>query len=374
VRTKIFIADSMGVADDEVADYTQFDGIVRRRNVGSWSIKMQTSTKSQQLSTPGARIIVERDGQPLITGPMIQSEPKWSESEDSTVISGLTDDQALWDQIVYPCDPNWSAVDGKVFPDDAYDVRSGVCETVLKAYVVYNFAATDRRVPGFSAPSIATDGTRGTSVIGRGRFQILGDLLTELAIAGGDLDFHLRAGTFDIYVPRDLRALQVFSVESGNLQEYSFAAKGPMASDVINAGGGQDVNRVFVRRRNTTLETLWGRHIEVFKDARDTTDLGELAQRGNQALSDGAPVTTVDLRALDVPNRAFGVDWQVSDYVTVGDIPAVVNEAKITLDQDGETIVPTVGSVTTVMAQSMITLYDSVRRINRRVNALERNL
>jgi hypothetical protein len=113
-------------------------------------------------------------------------------------------------------------------------------------------------------------------------------------------------------------------------------------------------------------------HIEVFKDERSTSILDELIEAGDQALIEGAPVSRVDLRAIDVPNREFGRDWNVSDFVEVEGIDAIVGEAKITLDENGETVTPTIDSVTTVTAQSMIQLYDAVRSLKRRINALER--
>lgn len=333
---------------------------------------MQSSEKSDLLSTAGYGIIVERDDEEIFTGFTTQIEPKWSRNDDLTIISGYSDERILWDQLAFPCDPDWADVDGLVFSTDEYDVVSGVAETVMKAYVSSNFADSDRRVAGASAISIGADIARGSSVIGRARFQFLGDLLTELAIAGGDLGFYVRGGEFDVYEPRDLSDAQIFSEESGNLESYSGTRKAPTATDVITAGGGEGTARIFARNRDTARENEWNRHIEVLADARDTSNLTELSQRGDKTLSEGAEVTALDVQAIDRPNREFGRDWRVGDYVRIGEIPAVVREARLSLDKDGETVRPTIDSVTAVSARDLIMLFDEVRALKRQVNYLQR--
>lgn len=373
MKTELFIRDKSKKVTLPIHDFDSFDAIIRRRNVGSWSIKMQAGEKAFLLQRAGYGIVAERDGEEIFAGSMTQDEPQWSKDSDKVILSGLSDDQQLWDQIAYPSTPNWSDPAYKVFAADAYDVDDGVAETVIKGFVTRNFAASDRRAPGAAAPTVAADEGRGEYVIGRGRFQYLGDLLTELATSNGnDLGFFLRSGVFDVYEPRDLRRAQVFSRESGNLESSKGKRTAPTATDVITAGGGEQEDRVFVRSRDTDREEEWARHIERFQDARDTTDPVELAQRGEKTLLEGAEMSAVDIQAIDRPNREYGKNWRVGDYVTIGEIDAVVREARLTLDQDGETVTPTIDNVTTITARDILKLFDAVRDLRRQVNYLQR--
>jgi hypothetical protein len=335
---------------------------------------MSISDSAHALMTPGAGIVIENDAfqYPLLTGPTTMIEPVWDESGEYVVCSGLSDNHILWDYLAFPSLADWSAASGTAFSNGAFDIQEGICETVLKHYVSYNLLALERQAPDVPPITVAPDLVRGQLVNGRGRFQILGDLLQELAIVGGDLGFAVNNRQFDVSVPRDRRNQQVFSIDSGNLREYKPKIVAPSGTMILSAGGGEEEQRVFTNRRDLAAETKWGRHIEVFQDRRDTTDLAELAQAGDQLLLEKAELTAVGLRAIDVPNRRFGVDWNLGDYVTFENVDAVIREVKGTLDGDGATITPTADSMTSVSAAMILEVFDSVRRLRRRVSQLER--
>lgn len=337
----------------------------------------EQNSRVEALRQPGAGLILDLFSpgltpKPVFSGFMTDVDPKVTVDQRNIVISGLSDDQILWDYLVFPTDPDWERADGQAFPNAAYDVQSGVAETIMKHYVAFNCQDTRRIAPDTTAINIGPNLGRGGNVTGRGRFQLLGDLLQELAVVGGNLNFSILNRIFDITVPVDRTAEQVFSVETGNILEFAGMIKAPNVTNPIVAGGGEEVQRVFFQLRDLAAETKWGRHIERLIDARDTTDLTELRQRATQAQLDGAEVSAVDLRAIDRPNRQFGIDWNLSDFVTAQGNPSVVSTVQITLDENGDTITPTMDSVTVVNSRAVLAFFDSIRTLRRQVNLLQR--
>jgi hypothetical protein len=212
------------------------------------------------------------------------------------------------------------------------------------------------------------------SVTGRGRFQVLGELLQSLAISGGEMNFSVVDMTFDVSMPVDRTGDAVFSVESGNLVEFSYSKKAPKATNMIVGGGGELTDRKFLLGFNAVENDRWGRRIEVFRDRRDTVDTQEMLQTLQEELSSQAEENAVSLRPIDVPGREYGTDYEVNDLVTVEGIEARIAEVRITLDENGETISPSVASSSTVAAQSILRSFDAIRTLQRQVRDLQRML
>jgi hypothetical protein len=202
----------------------------------------------------------------------------------------------------------------------------------------------------------------------------LGELLQSLAISGGEMNFSVVDMTFDVSMPVDRTGDAVFSVESGNLVEFSYSKKAPKATNMIVGGGGELTDRKFLLGFNAVENDRWGRRIEVFRDRRDTVDTQEMLQTLQEELSSQAEENAVSLRPIDVPGREYGTDYEVNDLVTVEGIEARIAEVRITLDENGETISPSVASSSTVAAQSILRSFDAIRTLQRQVRDLQRML
>jgi hypothetical protein len=366
VRTKLFVRERNGDVVGELSDFTQFDMIIRRRDVGSWSVQVPIEEPlADVLITPSTGIVVERDGEVILSGPMAEVNRFWSDQTDHYIITGLSDDVVLFDRLVFPHPTDFGAA--------AYDVFTGKAEAAMRHYVQLN--AINRTQAG--VPSIALapgDQGRGVSVTGRGRFQVLGELLQSLAISGGEMNFSVVDMTFDVSMPVDRTGDAVFSVESGNLVEFSYSKKAPKATNMIVGGGGELTDRKFLLGFNAVENDRWGRRIEVFRDRRDTVDTQEMLQTLQEELSSQAEENAVSLRPIDVPGREYGTDYEVNDLVTVEGIEARIAEVRITLDENGETISPSVASSSTVAAQSILRSFDAIRTLQRQVRDLQRML
>src|SRR5699024_4199591 len=52
-------------------------------------------------------------------------------------------------------------------------------------------------------------------------------------------------------------------------------------------------------------------------DRRDTDELDDLIEAGEETLADGAETASISVDLVDTPNMLFGVDFHIGDLVTV---------------------------------------------------------
>lgn len=348
--------------------YDQWDAIPRFANVGSWSVKAPLTDRALKLGLPGWGISYIRNGKTIISGPQTLRELKYDSSDDTIIASGLSDLVRLSDKLVWPSAYPFTA-------DDYDDEGPDYAERLIKYYVANNITDPLREPADVAEVAIAPNENRGTLVSEHGRFQNLLDFVRGLALAGGNLGFDIVDNTFDVYVPRDRTAEQVFSVESGSVLDIDSKTYAPTATRVICAGGGEGTARVFVKVEDDVAAESWGRHIEVFVDARDTTDTDILTTRATEALMKGAEKTELVVTPIDVKNRTFVTDWYLGDKASDGNgLSGTITEVHITEDSNGELVKPKLDSSNTATAAATLRAFDAIRRLNTRMLNLERSL
>lgn len=253
------------------------------------------------------------------------------------------------------------------FGTGAYDTQSGVAETVIRHYVDVNgVSATTSDLKSLSRVvsglSLAANGGHGSAVTGNARFtpQVTKDgtgLLQQLALASSPaLGFTVtQSGTslvFSVYVPNDKTGSIIFSEELGNLADFTYEVQAPDIDSggnvTIVGGGGEGVARVIVERADTTSVTNWGR-AEMFSDARDTSDILTLQQRGDTDLAQAAETISFSAVLAPTESMVYGRDFGLGDTVTVVvdgvAFQDIVREVDISLTTDGaETVTPAVGT------------------------------
>lgn len=231
---------------------------------------------------------------------------------------------------------------------DAYDVRSGDGETVLKGYI----AANAGRLP--YTVTMATNAHRGATVYGSVRFDKLIDALPPLALQAGlgiRIDQVGSALVVDVYVPTD-RSSRVLSEAAGTLTSWALNSGGPSATAAIVATDGAGTARHFDQFLDSATETLWGERAEAFVDARDLnhTQTSEVTQRGAQALADGAPQAGWSVTVAETDVVKYGKNLFVGDRVAVQVTPAlavvdILSECTLSwVPGAGATVTPQVGS------------------------------
>jgi hypothetical protein len=310
----------LGVIRPEELNLTVADA---HNNVGPWSLKLASEHPlANSLRTPGAGIIVTGPDDVLFSGPVVKPafESNGEDPAGTLVFEGVTDTVALADALAWPQPGN---------PDPttqttSHDVRTGVAETLMHAYVNANIGPGAPLARQKAKLTLGTDGLRGPSLTKRARFPVLGNLLHELAVVS-DLGFrvvqHGSGLVFETYAVADRTKLIRLDVLNGTLASQAVAVSAPGATRVIVAGQGELVDRQFVARDNTEsieAETSWGRRIERFVDQRQTSDVAELQQAGDELLAEeGFTAVSVKAVPMDDTTMVFGKDWGLGDRVTV---------------------------------------------------------
>lgn len=355
-------------------------------DVGTWSLTAQLTAKNAQAAAEGWRIwIPDSDGQ-VYGGPVTAASIK-AGSDDSSratftvTLSGEDDMRSLRGRNAWPTPANAPSAQ-----TTAYDTRTGQGSAILRQYVDNNAgpsARTERRVPGLS---IGTDPAVGSTVTGNARFDVLLELLQNLAISAGGLGFRVAQISrtereFQVYQPRDLRGPARFSMQLGNLRSLSWSLTAPTATTIIGGGQGDLTDRAFISVSNSTDETAWGR-VEGFYDygsAPTADDNAALLEGAQQQLDQAISTRQVEAVPIDTPNLAWGRNWGLGDHITVDiyggiTMDGVVRGATIT-EQRGSsgplrTVKPLIGDLgataTTRQWQLLARALADIRRIQTR--------
>ena len=362
------------------ADLVGAEFVLRHNEVGSWQVRLHsTSAMADFLRTPGYGLIVRNQSGTILSGPTLAARLEQNEAdpEGSWVIEGADDSVILQERLAYP-DPAEADVTAQTA---AYDVRTDPAETVLKEYLDENLVSGPaiRQVNNLQ---IATDLGRGSSVVGSARFTNMQELFYDLAQTGGigyrveQVDSNLE---FDVYTPTDRSALVRLDIDNGRLNSAEYSYSAPLLTRAIVGGAGEQVERLFYEgtlSQSTEAETLWGRRIESFVDARTTQENAEFVQEANAALIDEGK-TRISLKVSPTDNLTmlFGEDWGLGDTitVTVRDIvaTAVVYTVALLIQTDGVYLGAEVGTPTPQNYEAKLS--SKQRDHDKRLAEIERN-
>lgn len=338
--------------------------VLRYNAIGTWEVTLPVGHRmADYLVRPGAGLIVSTSDGTVLSGPTtsVTTNQAIDDPEGTYTIRGVDDSVLLKERLAYPT-PSTADVTAQT---QAYDVRTGAAETVMKAYVNANLgpsAPAARQVAGLT---IQTDAGLGSTVTGSARFQTLQELLQGLADVS-NLGFTIEqvdAGLqFQVYAPTDRSAFVRLDLQNGRLRKSEYSYAHPLVTRAIVGGDGDGTARVFLERTSTDSlgsESLWGRRVETFTDSRSTTDVDKLKQAGDEALaSDGKTQVSVSISPSDDQTMLFGKDWNLGDKVTcvVGptELQAVVTEVGILVSSDGVRIGATVGEPNTLDYETQI--------------------
>lgn len=363
---KINVRAPDGTNVGRLETYTQLDAIKKDMDVGSWSVQCPTTDLSEVLGSPGYGIQVKIDDDEFLAGPTSIIEDDFSIDGATQIISGLSDETRLWEYLCYPSPPP--------FTSDDYDDQNDIAEVVMKHYVTYNLLDDTRKPSAVAQIAVAPNLGRGLVVPISARFETVGDKLVSIATTGGNLGFQIRELTFDVFERADRSADQIFSKESGNLLQFQSKRTRPTANRILCGGSGEGTARIIDIGSDDASAVIWGAYIETFRDRRDTSDLAQLAQSIAEEIAKGAEQNTLTLRTIDLPDRTYGVDWNLGDTVTAQGIVGTVKQVQLTVNDKGRVIVPQVNSASSVSAAAVLRAYDELRAVRRRISYLERTV
>jgi hypothetical protein len=271
----------------------------------------------------------------------------------------------------------------------AEDVRTGVCSTILRAYVNANLGAGAIPVRKKANVVLGTDPLTGSTVTGRARWQILLTLLQELAIAGGtDLGFRLvQVGAnleFQTFRATDRTATVTFSKALGNLGEFKYSSTAPTANYALVGGAGTGTGRTFYEKADQDAIITWERMEGELVDQASAATTVELDQAATNFLNDHTEQASLSLTPIEIPQCQFGLHYFLGDKVTVqvegpaalpgtesGQIQDLIREVQIELTPQGpQKVTPVVGTGAT--RQDTFRLFRVFRQLARRMNNTER--
>lgn len=401
---EIFIRDNNLQRIGQVTDYTKLDILPRFNAVGSFVLDLPTdSFAARELIKPKYGIIVKKNGETLLSGTVTGRNRNFSGSGDTISLVGKDDNYYLAGRVIYP-EPNGN------FASQAYDVRTGKAEAIMKQYVSFNVGPD--ALPERRKLTLEADKGLGVTVTGRGRFHNLLDFLASLALSGGGLGFRVvqinDSLQFQVYQPSDKTKSAFFSPLLHNLASFTYNHTNPTSNFIIVGGGGEGAERILLSRSDNDSIAEFERW-ESFKDQRDTSELEELNQSLDEELVNGIEQNTFSFVPIDTPQLSFGTHYGLGDRVSIvitqpnevvdietlqyfisayqtvpvqservrkiqeklDVIQDIVREVKITIDSKGETIIPVVGT-TESNNSSILGIFGKVNKIIKRINHLER--
>ena len=202
--------------------------------------------------------------------------------------------------------PNPSGTLAQQGDDEAYDTRRGTAEAIVKSFV----QAQITRLGVGARYTVAPNLNRGAIIPGgiSMRFHPLADRLFP-AVTDAGIGVTVRQTgesplVIDCYTPKVVD--QVLTESAGVLTYAKWLKESPTATRVVIGGGGEGTLRVFRQVKDTALEDEWDDIVEVFQDARDTSDPVVMDQRGNQTLAEGRPILGINPTLSETENFRLG--------------------------------------------------------------------
>jgi hypothetical protein len=378
----VLIADqSLTPVGDPISVWTQIDITLRFNEPSSGLFKAPGYSWVREQIQPGNRVIIIRDEEVLISGPIEQWIWERSDDGDNAGAGQITVNFADYLSLI---------VSRLTYPDPAlapsaqtgdYWEYSDLAEHALRTLVLWNAggsALTDRRIPNLVLGAFA--GVGGSITEKAESMEPMGEVMRRVAVNGGNLGFRTRQVNseilFEVYAPPDLSNQVVFGFGHGSLKYISYEGKAPTVNAAIVGGQGEGADRYLIEVGNLASQYTWDRR-EQLVNRPGNDPLGELQAAGAEALAAGVETARVASSAADTPFLKFGRDYTVGSKVSVESWPgSMISDVVVTVHLQvyptaGEVITPTVGSQA---AKSDPAWIQRMRALDRRIAYLERNV
>lgn len=353
-------------------------------DVGSWSLTLpREHNMVDELWKPGSGVIITVRDEVFCSGPTSKPSSSASPEDPQGLItfSGVTDDILAFDSLTWPQPSN---------PDvstqtKGHDIRSGLAETVMREYVTANIgpsAPAARRGTLAKKLVLSPNNLLGPTVSKSARFDVLGELLTEIAVYS-NLGWRIvQRGAnlvFEVYEIRDVSAFVRFDILNGTITDETIELSPPTVTRAIVAGQGDLEDRTIIGRTTgdaAAAEVAWGRQIEQFIDQRQTNEISELEQAAEEALIEGG-FTGSSLKTVpsDDTTMRFPDQWRMGDITSVviraQEYPVLVTEVALVAGPEGAMIGAALGDVTGFNAETA--LGSRVNKVETRIAVLEKN-
>ena len=336
---------------------TSFKATLRLNNVGSWQIDIPEGRPlADVLRAPGSGIIVTNTltNTVILSGPTVAAT-KTSDSGESVAlwsIRGTDDSVILGERLAYPT-PTSADVTAQT---SAYDAVSAVkASTAMIGYVRRNLVAgvapAARAITGLTT---VTDPVAGSTISYAARFDMLGQVLTDIANVDGlafDIYQSGSALMFNVWAPVDRSKTIRLDVANNTLQKATYGYGYGMSRAIVG-GQGEGAARTFTEVSTSTslqTESSFGRRVEKFIDQRQESDSAKLVTAGQATLADaGGLITSVDVVPTSDTTMRPLVDFTLGDKVSVvvasQEVAAVITQMSVSVTDMGVYVGITVGN------------------------------
>jgi hypothetical protein len=366
--------------------FTSLQLNLKHRAAGGWVLQIPAAHPQADLWTQGSRIAVWAPwstASPLLSGPITGLSTDTPDAAKAAVltVNGVDDTAMLADRIALP-DPS-SPMHTQ---SQAWWTYTGPAEACIRAVVGANAgrdASPGRRLCDHDPDDRLSGVCSGTTRNVRARFDSLATLIDELAtIDNLAVRLYHPLGIRDLYLDvsatTDRSASVLLSFGVGTLKAAVATITAPTATHVLIAGGGEGEDRALAQRSDEPLAATWARRIETVRDARDTTDPAEMAERGDETLAAAASTAGLSLDPADLPGQQFGIHYGLGDTVSVQLAGVtwtdIVTAVHIDVTAAGGAVVrPSVGDPDTADTNTPA-IYRRVRDLLRRMEQLERRV
>jgi hypothetical protein len=368
------------VVGDPIVTWTQVDVTLRLNEPGSGLFVCPAYDWVRSQMVAGNRVVVIRNGEVLISGPIESWLYERSDDGDNSGAGQITvnfaDDLAsIVSRIVSP-DPDEAPAGW----DTSNWTYTGNAELALRELVNKNAgpgALTARRLPHLVLGDLAGVGT---SITVKSWLEPLGDVARRIADLGGGLGFRARQVDdeihFEVYDPPDVSGEVRFSFGLGNVKYIGYEVVAPTATVAWVGGQGEGADRLVTERGPTAAEAEWGR-FEVLVSRPGNAPTAEINEAGDEALTEGAATVRLATSLADTPDQRYGIHYGLGSRVAIEAFPAtevvdVVSTVHLqAFASSGEYVSSTVGSQAERSDPKWIR---NLRAMERRVGYLERTI
>jgi hypothetical protein len=328
-----------------VSGYISLSGTARYNALSAATLQVHPGHKrAAALQAPGSRLIINFRGRTLMSGKTLLVDGE-GPGKDSHLSFEIEDDFRIFTNFL-----GWPVPANAISNQNAeYHTLTGAAETVAKTLVTANV------VPRAVYPvTVVASAGRGATITAMLRFDYLAEkLFPAVDFAGvGMTAFLLPDGSsiqVDAFTPTD-RTATPLTVASRVIQGYKFGVQAPTATGGVLGGQGEGVLRDFRTFEDAAREAAWGDTIEVFRDARDTSDAAVWTKREAETLGEGAPQYWAEVKLAEAGKFRIGGtggywlgDKVTADVGVIAPITDVLREITYSVTTEGVKLGATVG-------------------------------
>ncbi|MFG3710879.1 hypothetical protein [Micromonospora sp. NPDC047730] len=317
---KLLVTDrNLNVLSD-LTGWETVDVTLRFNEVSSGQFTCPAYPWIREILTPGARIVVIRDGQIFAAGPWERRLIERSDDGENSGIGKLTvefaDDLSL---VVSRNSYPKPALTPEAQDTDFWEYNNNA-ELVLLDLVNGNAGPAAQAIRRIPRLVVAGPTGVGTTVAGKLRLDQLGDGMRSIALAGGGIGFRTRQVgrdiVFETYGPRDLSNVVRFGFGLNNLRYLAYEESAPAITTAIVGGQGEGSDRYIIGRTDAALESVWGRR-ETYVARPGSDPLAELQQAGDEVLTREAATARLQSSAWDTEDQRYGIHYGLGDRVSI---------------------------------------------------------